>query len=439
MDSELNAIVDKRLADWVALRRDVHSHPELGFTEFRTASLIADRLSALGYVVKLGRDVMDPDAMLGKPSPDMLEREMKRALDEGASPLWTERMAGGLTGVVAELKRGSGPTIAFRFDIDALPINEDRTSEHQPFRQGFASRHPGVMHACGHDAHVAIGIAVAETAKLLAERWRGTLRLIFQPAEEGGRGAWPMVKAGVVDDADWFFAAHIGCNNLGSGRIAAAAEKMMFSSKLDVVFRGRSAHAAGNPQDGRNALLAGASCALNLHAIARHGFDATHVNVGRMVAGTARNAVPADCQMEIEVRGESDDSLGYMETRANDIVEGTARQYAVAHEVIRVGRTVGEPTDEASVALVTEVARRVPGITEVFPSWTLGGGDDAAFFMRRMHERGKHGCYFMIGSALAAGHHATRFEFEERDMATGVRMFIGLLERLGGAKAAKAA
>jgi aminobenzoyl-glutamate utilization protein A len=305
--------------------------------------------------------------------------------------------------------------------MDALQITEATGAP-------YASKNAGVMHACGHDGHTAIGLAVAEAAVALGAQWRGTLKLIFQPAEEGGRGAWPMVKAGIVDDADFFFAGHLGCN-LPSGTIAAGVEKLLFSTKLDVTFRGRSAHAANNPQDGRNALLAGASCALALHAIARHGSEQTHVNVGRMVAGTARNAVPADCTMLIEVRGESDESLGYMEARAQDIIEGVARQYAVRHEIERMGRTIGEPTDDLSRALVTEVARGVSEVKEVVPSWVAGGSDDAAYFMRRMHERGKAGCYFVVGSSLAAGHHATRFEFQEQDLAIGVQMHMGLLAR----------
>ncbi len=433
MGVELSSFIDKRLSGWVAQRRDFHQHPELGFTEFRTSSIVAERLTALGFKVRIGREVMDPAAMLGRPGDDVLDREMKRALDEGAIARWTDRMAGGLTGIVGELTRGAGPVVAFRFDIDALPIFEETTREHLPFSQGFASRHPGVMHACGHDGHTAIGLAVAETAVELGESWRGTLRLIFQPAEEGGRGAWPMVKAGVVEDADYFFAAHLGCN-LPSGHVAAAVEKLLFSTKMDVSFRGRSAHAANNLQDGRNALLAGASCALNLHAIARHGSEQTHVNVGRMVAGTARNAVPADCQMLIEVRGESNESLAYMEVRANDLIEGTARQWAVTHEIQRMGRTIGEPVDALSASLVTDVAREIRDVTQIVPSWNAGGSDDAAYFMRRMHERGKPACYFIVGSSLAAGHHAARFEFREQDLAIGVQMYMGLLRRVAGAR-----
>ena len=124
MGVELSSLIDKRLPGWVAQRRDFHQHPELGFTEFRTSSIVAERLTELGFKVRIGREVMDPAAMLGRPGDDVLNREMKRALDEGAVTRWTDRMAGGLTGIVGELTRGAGPVVAFRFDIDALPIFE---------------------------------------------------------------------------------------------------------------------------------------------------------------------------------------------------------------------------------------------------------------------------------------------------------------------------
>ena len=138
------------------------------------------------------------------------------------------------------------------------------------------------MHACGHDGHTAIGLAVAERLANPAAGWSGTLKLIFQPAEEGGRGAKPMVAAGVVDDVDYLFAGHLGCN-LPSGKLAARATGFLFSRKIDVVFLGRAAHAAMGPHEGRNALLAAAAAALGLHGIARHAQEQTHVNVGKLV------------------------------------------------------------------------------------------------------------------------------------------------------------
>lgn len=426
MTEDLAALIRHKLPAWTAIRRDLHKHPEIGFTEFRTASLVAERLSSLGFDLRLGHDVMDETAIAGRPPADIMSAALARALGDGALPKWTDCMAGGLTAVVGDLRNGDGPTTAFRFDMDALPIPEEVAESHRPAREAFSSTHDDWSHACGHDGHTTIGLATAELAAKLPTTWRGTLRVIFQPGEEGGRGALPMVAAGVVDDADSFFAAHLGCD-LPSGQIAANAERMTFSSKWDAAFQGRAAHAAGNPEDGRNALLAGASAALNLHAVARHSMDRTFVNVGRMIAGSARNAIPAACRMELEVRGESDASLNYMEQRMRDVIEGAARQYAVSHTTEMAGKTIGAVSDDTSIDRVRAVATSLPTVKTVLRGWPLGGGDDAAYFMRRMHERGKPAGYFIIGSNIAASHHATGFDFEESDLAIGAQLFFGLL------------
>ena len=145
------------------------------------------------------------------------------------------------------------------------------------------------MHACGRDGHATIGLGLAEMAAREPRNWSGTLRLVFQPAEEGGRGAWPTC-AGVVDDVDLFLALHLGCD-LSSRKVAVSASDMMFSAKWDVHFEGRSAHASGNPEEGRNALLAAARATTLLYALPRHGRFATQVNVGRLNAGSARNII----------------------------------------------------------------------------------------------------------------------------------------------------
>ena len=217
-------------ASVVAMRRDLHAHPELGFLEYRTASLAAERLARLGYAVTAGPEVMRAAAMAGGPTPAAVAAAQRDALAAGASPEWVARMPAGQTGVVAELTRGAGPVLAFRFDMDALPVSETPAERHRPNQQGFRSARDGLMHACGHDGHTAIGLAVAERLANPAAGWHGTLRLIFQPAEEGGRGAKPMVEAGVLDDVDYFFAGHLGCK-LPSGSLAAAATGFLFSRR----------------------------------------------------------------------------------------------------------------------------------------------------------------------------------------------------------------
>ena len=382
-------------ASVAALRRDMHRYPETGFLEYRTASRAAARLQALGYAVKAGPEVMRADAMLGVPDPGAVAAAQARALTEGAAPEWVARMPGGQTGVVAELRRGAGPVLAFRFDMDALPVGETDAPGHRPNGGGYRSSHPGEMHACGHDGHAAIGLAVAERLANAAAGWQGTLRLIFQPAEEGGRGAWPMVQAGVLDDVDRLFVGHLGCL-LPSGLVAAEATGFLYSTKLDVVFHGVAAHAAMGPQDGRNALLAGAVAVQGLYAISRHAAGATRLNVGRMVAGAGRNIIANRCELQMEVRGADPGTFAYMERRAEEVLAGAAAMHGVTFETEVVGRSNGIVQSPGAVALVAAVAGAMPG-TAVVPSWPIGGGDDATFMMQRVIDRGGGGGVFPAG------------------------------------------
>ena len=418
-------------ASVVAMRRDLHAFPELGFLEYRTAALAADRLQRLGYAVKAGPEVMRAAAMAGAPSAATVAEAQRAALAAGAPAEWVARMPGGQTGVVAELTRGSGPVVAFRFDMDALPVAETDGEGHRPNEAGYRSGRAGLMHACGHDGHTAIGLAVAERLANPASGWQGTLRLIFQPAEEGGRGAKPMVEAGVLDDVDFFFAGHLGCK-LPSGQLAAEATGFLYSRKIDVTFRGKAAHAAMGPQEGRNALLAAATAALGLHAISRHADEVTHVNVGKLVAGTGRNIIADVAEMLIEVRGQTAVSLEYMAGRAMQVLEGAAAMQGVTVATTIAGETVGAVASPAAAAIVAEAGGAVEGISKVVPGWPIGGGDDATFMMRRVQEQGGEASYFILGSDLPAVHHASDFDIDEQSLDQGVRLFERIAARVLG-------
>lgn len=218
--------------------------PETAFLEYRTASKIADTLHRLGYDVAVGPQVMDARAIIDPPSDSALRTARDAAIAQGGGVEWIERMPGGQTGVVATYRFGDGPVLAFRFDMDALPVFESDAPSHGPNLQSFSSEWDGRMHACGHDGHAAIGLACA--SRLLGlEGLSGTVKLIFQPAEEGGRGAAPMIATGVLDDVDYCFVAHLGCL-LPSGKIATEATGFLNSTRRRVVFSGAGAHAAIN-------------------------------------------------------------------------------------------------------------------------------------------------------------------------------------------------
>jgi aminobenzoyl-glutamate utilization protein A len=375
---------------------------------------------------RLGPGAISREAIIGAPPASAIEAAKAQALASGALVEDVERMPDGTTALIAELRRSEGPIVAMRFDVDALALNEDSSDMHRPRRLGFASAAPGLMHACGHDGHATIGLAIAEFAAQNDTSWSGTLRLIFQPAEEGGRGARAMVEAGAVDGVDLFVALHLGCD-LPSCEIACAAKSMMFSAKWDVVFRGTAAHAAGNPENGRNALLAGAQAVTALYALPRHGCLATHVNVGRFQGGTARNVIADRAELEIELRGEAAAALDHMERRARWTLDGIAAAHGCELVVTEMGRTIGAETSPPAASLIRAVAEALPDIERVHDDWPLGGGDDAAFFMRRVQDQGGLAAYLILGSDLAAGHHAINFDFEEADIGIGVRLMAGVL------------
>src|SRR5699024_6781806 len=150
-----------------------------------------------------------------------------------------------------------------------LDIDESASEDHFPNQEGFQSKLPNKMHACGHDTHTAMGLGLATWIRESKENLCGTIKLIFQPAEEGTRGAKSMVEAGVVDDVDYFIASHIG-TGVPHNHFVAANDGFLATSKLDISFTGISAHAGGEPEKGKNALLAAAAAVLNIYAIARH-------------------------------------------------------------------------------------------------------------------------------------------------------------------------
>ncbi len=415
----------------IALRRDLHRHPELGLTEFRTASLVAERLTQLGLGVRLGRDVMDSASRVGLPPEAELDRAYRRAEAEGAPAAFLPAFAGGHTAVVATLTGATpGPVVALRVDMDALPILEDDTQAHLPAREGFISAHPGVMHSCAHDAHTAIGLAVAEVLSGMQDRLAGTVKFIFQPAEEGGRGALPMVKAGVVDDVDHFIAIHLG-TGVPSRTFRPDVLGHLASAKLDVTFRGQAAHAGGNPEAGRNALLGAATAVLGLYGISRHRDGRSRVNVGTLRAGSGRNVIADEAVLQMEVRGETAEITDYMLKRAEAVLRGAAAAQELEVDIRLVGRTTTAASDTALAARVAAAAAGLEGVAIDPTPHRTGGSEDATYFMRRVQERGGQAIYAVIGSDLPSGHHTPRFDIDETDIPWAIEALAKSVLALG--------
>ncbi|WP_189445119.1 amidohydrolase [Salinicola rhizosphaerae] len=408
-------------------RRDFHHYAESGWVEFRTASIVAEELERLGYAVSVGRDVVDAGSRMGVPEPEFLARALERAREQGAIERWLPALAGGYTGVVAELDTGRpGPVLAYRVDLDALDLDESDDDDHRPVQEGFASCNTGMMHACGHDGHTTIGLGLARLFVELKAQLSGRIKLIFQPAEEGVRGARSMVEAGVLDDVDLFIATHIG-TGVPSGSVVCGHNGYLATTKLDATFSGVPAHAGANPEDGNNALLAAAQAALGLHAIPRHSQGASRINVGVLNAGSGRNVVPANATLKLETRGETSAINDEMQRRALNVLHGAAQMQGVEMDY----RLAGEARNcEPSPELVTFIRERIDGLTgidTVIPVENRpSGSEDATTMMQRVRERGGLATYMVFGADLSAGHHHQRFDFDEEVLPLAVRTLAHL-------------
>jgi aminobenzoyl-glutamate utilization protein A len=427
MDAEIIKAAKALQTKTTAHRRDFHKHAEAAWTEFRTASIVARELSALGYQVLTGAEVVDGEAMMGVPPPADLERHYQRALGQGADPVWAERMRGGKTGVVGVMRFGKpGPTVALRVDMDANDLGEAALEKHRPFREGFASVNTGAMHACGHDGHTAVGLGVAEVLAGLKDRLAGTIKLIFQPAEEGVRGAKAMLARGVVDDVKYLVGAHLGVTLRKTGQVACRTEGFLATTKLDATFTGVPAHAGGAPETGRNAILAAATATLNLHAISRHSQGASRVNVGVFQGGTGRNVIPAQALIKVETRGATTEINDYIYAEAIRIIQAAATMHGCGVTTQLMGGAAGCQSDAALADRVEGVARRQGLLPEILPAGNIGGSEDCTYFMERVQKNGGQATFIMLGTELAAGHHDSFFDINEDALVPGIALLSGV-------------
>lgn len=400
--------------EMTARRRNLHQHPETGWTEFRTASMVIKELRQLGYEVSFGAEVVDEASMMGVPSAAELEQYMARAVSEGADPELVKQMAGGKTGVVAALRSCKpGKTVAFRFDMDCNDVEEERGAGHRPAQEGFASCHTKAMHACGHDGHVTIGLAAAKLIAANKEQLAGTVKLIFQPAEEGVRGAYAMVNAGVVDDVDYLFGGHIGFKATADNALITMTDGFLATTKLDAVFKGVSAHAGAAPEQGKNALLAAAQAAISLNTISRHSQGSSRINVGVLNAGTGRNVVPDIASLKLETRGATTEINNFMVSEARRMLEACAAMYDVQLQVSMAGAAPACLADKELGHEVAELAKAKCGYEQVLEYVDMGGSEDCGYFMERVQQKGGQALYMMYGTQIAAGHHNSHFDFHE--------------------------
>ncbi len=367
----------------VALRRDLHAHPELGFQEVRTAGIVAERLRALGYTVRTG---------LGK------------------------------TGVTGLLRGGKpGKTVLIRADIDALPIVEQTGAS-------YASQHPGAMHACGHDAHTSMALAAAEILAKEAPTLSGNLFLVFQPAEELLTGAEAMLKDGALEAVapDFGFAVHV-MNRIPAGTLAIRSGPVMTSAdKLHIAVTGRGGHGA-NPHSAVDPVVAAAQVITALQTLVSretHPLKTAVLSVTMLKAGTAFNIIPDTVEMTGTLRCFDADLRTTLLASLKRTAEGIASALRCTASVTNEFLTPAVVNDPAATALAREAAREIVGDNQVVEWEPLTGSDDLAYFWQKVP-----GCYAFLGSGnpdgtpSPAGHNA-KFDIDESCLQIGTEFLV---------------
>jgi len=375
----------------VELRRSLHQRPELGFQEKLTAQLISDRLS-----------------------------EWKIDYQAGIAE----------TGTVATIegKNPSSKVLAIRADIDALPIQEEN-------KVSYRSQHDGIMHACGHDGHTAIALG---TAKYLAEHTRdfqGTVKIIFQPAEEGPGGAKPMVEAGVLKnpDVDAIIGLHLW-NNLPLGTVGVRAGALMAAVEcFRCTIFGKGGHGA-MPDRTIDSVVVSAQIVNALQTIVSRNInpiDSAVVTVGELHAGSALNVIADTARMSGTVRYFNPDLKDIIGKRVEEIIAGICQTHGAKYDLNYWHLYPPLINDSEIARLVRSVAENIVETPQgVVPECQTMGGEDMSFFLQEVP-----GCYFFLGSAnrdlgLSYSHHHPRFDFDETALGMGVEMFVRCVEKI---------
>jgi len=426
-EMKMLSIAKELQPDIVKFRRDFHKYPELGWTEFRTASIVAKTLEENGFGIIIGEDAMDGSMMKNLLPADELESQMKRALAQGAHAQYLEKMRGGKTAVVGVLDTGRpGAVIAMRFDMDALPIQELQTDSHFPAREGFASVNDGVMHSCAHDGHTAVGLGMAMALAKVRDKLTGVIKLIFQPAEEGVQGgATSIIKKGLIDDVSHMLSFHIGLA-ARTGEIYCQTTDFFAITEYHVDFTGKEAHAAANPELGKSALLAAAAATMGLQGIYRHSAGASRINVGMLASGQKSNIVPNKAVMKLETRGATTEINNFMKREAERVINAAAQMYDVRPSIRYGGESITAVCDPSVTQATKQIAQELGIFEHVKDILSLNASEDYTYFMEYVQNRGGVAGHFIAGANLDSKHHTIGFNFDE-DVLWRVVALLGAL------------
>ena len=377
--------IEKNIIDW---RRDFHQYPELGFDEHRTSKIIGEALKEMGLA---------PQMNVGK------------------------------TGVTADLTFGDGPTVALRADMDALPMQETSGLD-------FSSKHDGVMHACGHDGHMAMLLGAAKVLTQNGDSFNGTVRFIFQPAEEGAGGARYMIEDGCLDGVDEIYGIHVwnyqpvGEVGITDGPVLAAAD--MFEIKI----KGIGGHGAA-PQGTVDAVVVSSHLVQALQTIVSRNtnpLESTVVTIGTINGGHNFNIIADDVTLSGTARAYTEENRNLIKTRMTEIIDGVAKTFGAE---ISFDYEDGYPptinhTDPANKVL--KAAERVVGEKAGMPYLSMGG-EDFSYYLQKIP-----GCFFFVGSApndqklFETPHHCSHFTMDERALLVGPSIYLNLVDDLLG-------
>lgn len=384
MQARIDSLVASFLPEIVALRHDLHAHPELSGAEERTARVVSERLARHGIPHRTG--------------------------------------VGGKHGIVAVIEGGAGdgPTLALRGDMDALPIQEENEVD-------YRSTVSGVMHACGHDGHTANLFGAGLVLHALRDSLKGRVVLLFQPAEETVSGAESLIEGGGLDGVDRIVMLH-GWPDLPAGHVGVRNGPAMASSdtfRIDV--RGKGGHAA-YPHKTVDPLYVGAQIVVALQSLVAREISPVApavVSVTMFHAGTARNIIAENAVIQGTVRTLDHGLRDSMPERIERVVNGVCQSLRAGYDFAWTAGTPPVVNDNATTALIHEVAREILGDDRVVElSEPTMGAEDFAFYLEKVP-----GAMFRLGTGCAHLLHTPKYDYGDTPLENGVRLFAGIAVR----------
>ena len=417
----------------ISIRRHLHTMPEEGWSEFTTTNFIVEKLKEYGYQVLLGTKVINPENCLGR-SQKVVDAGIAYARKNGVSEDFLKATEG-YTGCCGILDTGRpGPTLAVRFDIDCVPVTESTEQDHIPQSEGFESTRPGLMHACGHDAHMSTGLALAHWVADHKDELKGRIKFLFQPAEEGTGGALAMIKDGLFEHfpMDEIYGMHNwtdvepGTFSVKSG--AAMAGSDFFTIKL----HGKGAHGSA-PQLSADAALAASLVTVALQQIVARNvapLDSAVVSVTKIHTGSAFNIIPQEAELGGCTRFFSSATGALLRRRIEEVDVSTAAACGVKAEVefesiyavLDNVPQLAEAMKKAAAAVVGEAKTQWAANPQM-------GSEDFSFMLEKVP-----GAYCFLGGQAPHGAtnlHNPSFDFDDRVLPTGAAIWVELaMERL---------